>query len=309
LAAVEIIGGDNNMLQQSNNQLISRFYSRLEWEKNRLLDLLPATSRDFAWKVRWRMKHDRNPLLIELQDKYEVRQYAHKRGVRTAELLFVTEDPATIPFDSLPQDYFLKANHGCKWNILCRDGQLYFYSDGEDLIGRKNFSMRKLPREECIHYCRQWLKSVYSKSQWAYQHISPKIIIEEVLEQKGGGALVDYRCFTFNGVVKAVQVSSPIFKSANCNMFVDKNWRELSLTIYREGIPNPPAEKPQNFEEIVSAAERLGKGVDFVRVDLYNTMRGVTLAEMSIYPEAGEADSPTACPVFNKWLGDQWILP
>ncbi|MBI5944543.1 MAG: hypothetical protein HY864_09255 [Chloroflexi bacterium] len=295
-----------NILENSARHLVAHFISRLEWQTSLLLDLFPSTPRDFAWKVRRRMKQDRNPLFVEVQDKYGVRHFAETRGVRTAELFYVTEDPDTIPFDALPKDYFLKANHGCKWNILCRNGELFYYSDGEDLIGRKNFSMRKITREECIRYCRQWLKTTYSRSQWAYQHIPPKIVIEEVLEQKGGGALVDYRCFTFNGSVKAVQVSSPELKSRNSNMFVDENWKELKLTVYRESAPNPPLERPDNFDEVIRAAERLGAGLDFVRVDLYNTTRGVTLAEMSIYPEAGEAESPTACPVFNQWLGDHW---
>ena len=54
-------------------------------------------------------------------------------------------------------------------------------------------------------------------------------------------------------------------------------------------------------------AAKLGRGLDFVRVDLYNTTRGVVLGEMTVYPEAGSMNTPTACPVFNKWLGDQWV--
>jgi len=32
------------------------------------------------------------------------------------------------------------------------------------------------------------------------------------------------------------------------------------------------------------------------------------LGEMTLYPERGGEDTPTACPVFNQWLGDQWVL-
>jgi hypothetical protein len=92
-------------------------------------------------------------------------------------------------------------------------------------------------------------------------------------------------------------------------MFVDAHWNDIKLTVYRETVPNPPPQKPQNFGEIIAAAERLGQGLDFVRVDLYNTLDGVILAEMTVYPESGDENSPTACPEFNQWLGDQWVLP
>jgi hypothetical protein len=32
------------------------------------------------------------------------------------------------------------------------------------------------------------------------------------------------------------------------------------------------------------------------------------LGEMTVYPEGGRVDSPTACPIFNQWLGRQWRL-
>jgi len=55
--------------------------------------------------------------------------------------------------------------------------------------------------------------------------------------------------------------------------------------------------------------KKTGKSLDFVRVDLYDTTRGVTLGEMTIYPLAGRFNGPTPDSKFNKWLGDQWTLP
>ena len=75
------------------------------------------------------------------------------------------------------------------------------------------------------------------------------------------------------------------------------------------GIEFQAQSRPENLQEMINTAEKLGERIDFVRVDLYNTTRGVVLGEMTIYPEAGMLNRPTVDKFFNNWLGDQWILP
>lgn len=290
-------------------RLINRVKNRLNWMYLGIADNIPGATQDMSWKLRWRMRHDRNPLFVVIQDKYAVKEYAQQRGVRSAEQYFVTDRPETIPFDELPDNCFIKANHGCKWNIYCKNREFFYYSDGEDLIGRKNFSKHKLTREQVIEYCNDWLKTVYSHSEWAYIHIPPKIMVEEVLEQYGGGELIDYRCFTFHGVVKAVYVDSATYSVNHQKIFVDANWKEFPLKNLSEVEPHVLPEMPEHFKEIISSAERLAKDFDFVRVDLYDTTRGVTLGEMSLYHNGGTTLQPTPDKDFNKWLGDQWALP
>ncbi len=264
-----------------------------------LLDLSPFAVRDFSWKVRWRMRRDHNPLFIALQDKYEVKRYARSRNVNSAEPYWITENPQTIPFDSLPQNYFIKATHGCNWNIACENGKLYKHGDSSKV---------ELTRQDCVRICEGWLKSRYSRSQWAYAHIPPRIVVEAEVNQLGGGALIDYRCYTFNGKVAVIQYDSMIYKN-NESIFFDRNWKEIELSIYRNKISDPLPPRPEHLDELIAAAERLGVGLDFARVDLFNTTNGIILAEMTVYPEAGDVHSPTIDPRFNRWLGDQWILP
>src|SRR5690606_10919782 len=96
----------------------------------RPLPLPFESSLDLGAKIRWRMRRDRRPLLVTLQDKFAVRHYAAERGVATAPLLHVTGHPEDIPFESLPDQYMIKANHGCAWNIMGSKGQLHRYADG-----------------------------------------------------------------------------------------------------------------------------------------------------------------------------------
>ena len=94
----------------------------------------PTVRSKFADKVRWRMARDRNPLFLTIQDKYRVRDYAAERFVKTAELLYVTQDPQTIPFETLSESYFIKAGHGWGWNILCLHGDFYYFKSGQEIV-------------------------------------------------------------------------------------------------------------------------------------------------------------------------------
>jgi len=276
--------------------------------KVQTMDTLSLAPRDFSWKIRWRMKHDRNPLFIEVQDKYKVKAYTQERGVRAAELFYVTDKPETIPFDTLPENCFIKANHGCNWNILREKGDLYIFDDGSGISDSNKKSKLKISEQECIQYCETWLGQVYSRREWAYQHIPPRIIVEECLVQAGGeGDLKDYRFYVFNGVVKAISVGSPSYRMRHETVFLEPTWSPFKLGTYTDKIPDPFPEKPENLQDMIDVAQRLGRDLDFVRVDLFNTTRGITLGEMSIYPLSG--GPLTGDAKFNQWMGDQWTLP
>jgi|SRR5437588_414243 len=274
--------------------------------------------RDFAQKVRWRIKYDRNPLFVIVQDKYRVREYAATRGVKTAPLLYVTDKPETIPFDSLSGSYFIKANHGWGWNILGKDDVLYLHGDGSQLLQENNTvnEEKRLTREACVALCQDWLTQRYGRprhllspvgTEWAYQEISPRIIVEKCLIARDGGELNDYRFYTFDGVVKAINIGSRTYRREKLNVFFYPDWSEIKLTVYKDAVPDPLPPKPENVTEMIQIAERLGNGLDFIRVDMYDTTDGLVLGEMTVYPERGARRTPTACPKFNRWLGSQWI--
>lgn len=269
--------------------------------------------RDFSWKIRRRIRYDRNPLLVTVADKLAVKAYAAARGIATARLLHATGDPATIPFDDLPPDCFIKATHGCGWNIRIMASQAYLFRHGNDLVAPDGSlvagriaARARLSREECVAVCREWLASIFSPRLWVCRRIPRRIIVEETLESADGGELKDYRLYTFDGVVKAINVGSPGYRRRNENVFLDAAWNEIRLSEYQERLPDPRPARPDSLPRMIEAAGRLGRGIDFVRIDLYDTTRGVVLGEMSVLPSAGRL-SPTSCRRFNTWLGDQWM--
>jgi hypothetical protein len=255
------------------------------------------------------MRYDRNPLFIELLDKYKVKAYAEKLGVRTAETFYVSDQPETIPFDALPETYFLKANHGCRWNILYKDQTFYLYGDGKNFSDADSASKYKLTREEVIQHCKSWLASRHSRKQWAYQHIPPLILAEEVLVQRGSGELKDYKFYTFYGKVELIKVFSQTIRHDHEEILLDAHWQPIQRLKHKGSESPPIPARPDTLQEMLDTVGKLAEDLDFVRVDLYDTTRGIVLGEMTIYPLAGRHNSPTPDPKFNKWLGDQWVLP
>jgi hypothetical protein len=246
------------------------------------------------------MRFDRQPLYSVLQDKFLVREYAEERGVSMASLLYVTNDPATIPFGQLPSTYMIKATHGCGWNIVCRDGRLVLFGDGSAPTGDA------LSQDEAVALCRGWLQGVHAPREWAYRGISPRIVVEQLLAPRTGDELMDYRFYTFDGVVKAINLGSPTYRREQVNAFYTPEWQLVPLSRYTEALPAPLPKRPTALAKMIAVAGRLGNGIPFVRVDLYDTAEGVRLGEMTVYPQAGARDSPTGCRAFNSWLGQQW---
>ncbi len=287
-----------------------RIISRLGTLSTDIKDYIHFNPKDFSWKCRWRMKFDRNPLFVEVSDKYKVKAYAEARGVRSAKTIYVTDQPETIPFDSLPDSYFIKATHGCGWNILCKDGKYFIYKTEFNTSNSDEMRKFELTRAQVLEKCKSWLTTVYSKRQWAYKCIKPLIMVEELFSpQYAGEELLDYKVYTFNGVAKVINILGPTIRKKNENVLLDPNWQEYILIHDKYNRPSTLPRKPDNLKEIIDSAEKLGKGIDFVRVDFYNTDKGIFLGEMTIYPEGGRQNSPSFDPEFNKWLGAQWILP
>ena len=58
---------------------------------------------------------------------------------------------------------------------------------------------------------------------------------------------------------------------------------------------------------MIVAAETLGKDLDFLRVDFYDTFAGLYFGEITTTPGSGlERFDPEA---FDRYLGGRWVLP
>jgi len=107
----------------------------------------------FTEKLMLRIAIDRRDILRQAADKMEMRRYVeNKVGKRYLPRLYcVTNDPQSIPFDTLPSKFVVKANHGSAFVRVVTD--------------KKTFDLQSLVSE-----CQGWLNIDYGQcySAWGY---------------------------------------------------------------------------------------------------------------------------------------------
>jgi hypothetical protein len=265
--------GERFLLQQ----YFSKTGKQLQFEK-------PET---FSEKLYCRMislNREEHPRLTQFADKYSVRAYvAAKIGERhLVKLLWHGTDPEEIPFDSLPKECVIKANHG--------SGQIIVVKGEAD-------------RTEIVHRVSDWLKTNYywGGREYQYFHIQPRIMIEEYLKPSDGNGPLDYRFWCFSGTPEVIQVDNP---AHDINPFFDRQWNLLDLH-YREGVSRPAIAKPTNLDEMIFVASQLSDEFDFVRVDLYNIDGRICFGELTFTPAGSLNLQPT---IWDKRLGEKWKI-
>ncbi len=208
-----------------------------------------------------------NPHFSQIADKFAARAYvASKIGEEyLVKLLWNGEDPRAIPFETLPDEYIIKTNHGSAQVIVVK-GQAH--------------------REEIFDKLAVWLKKNY---YWAareaqYYDIKPRIMVEEYLKSLDGNGPLDYRFWCFGGVPEVIQVDNG---THDINPFFDRQWNQLDL-YYRDRVARPLLPKPKKLEQMLSLASCLAMGFDFVRIDLYNIDGNIYFGEFTLTPTGGQ---------------------
>jgi hypothetical protein len=119
---------------------------------------------------------------------------------------------------------------------------------------------------------------------------------------------MNYEFFTFDGEVKAINVDSARYVRDGVDTVFDADWNLVELSTTDAAQTDVRPERPTTLPEMIALAGRLGKGINFARIDLYDEVNGIVLGEITIYPLAGRPGTPTRCLHFNRFLGDQWQM-
>ena len=245
----------------------------------------------FTEKMQWLKFHDRNPSHTVKADKYAVREFVKETiGEQYLVKLYGVYDRAEeIDFETLPDQFVLKATHSCKQNILCSD---------------KN----RLDRKGTIKQLNQWLQTKHHLRyrEWVYKDIQPRIVCEEFLESNTEWGLLDYKVFCFNGKPMFVQVIFDRFGEMTLANY-DTQWNRLPFG--EESYPSNPKDvsPPPCLDEMLRLASRLAKDLLFARVDFYYHNEKIIFGEITFYPDGGLTKfEPAEC---DYELGQQLKLP
>jgi hypothetical protein len=246
----------------------------------------------FSEKIWSRQLHERDGRLTLVSDKLLVRDFVGGIvGNRyLVPLLWQGTDPEEIPFDDLPAQFVLKANHGCAYNIIVR-------------------AKPQLDRMQTKRQLRRWLAENFGETHglgiaWAYKNIRPHILVEQFLSE-AGHVPVDYKFFCFSGRMEYFKIDFDRFED-HATRFFDRELNplelvEVGLKMYRNEI-----QLPTNFSEMVCLAESLAKGFTFIRVDLYNINTQIYFSELTAYP--GGISAPFNWDVYDHEFGKKWRL-
>lgn len=236
--------------------------------------------RRFTELVQRRKLVDRTPSHPRLLDKLAAKQWV--REVLGSEWTVPTlwqgrQAPAAIPF-SLPA--ILKSRHGCnQYAVLPGDAEIADWTKAR-------------------RRARRWGRASYGLwlDEWAYRDVPRGLLAEPLL----GGALplpIDYKIFVFGGTATHIQVH--LDRGGRHRWILhDRNWRPLVSSTDK---PAAPASLPGMIE----AAETLGRGHDFLRIDFYDVEGRPYFGEFCLYPGSGL--DPFAADWIDFELGALWL--
>lgn len=224
----------------------------------------------FNEKIQWLKLYEwpNNELAIKCTDKYKVREYLilKKADKYLNQLIGVYDKAEEIEWDKLPDQFVLKCNHGCAYNIICKD-------------------KTKLDIKKTNKLLNKWLKEDFGKfnAEIHYSKIKPRIICEKFL----GDNLEDYKFFCFNGKFKFMYVAVDSDDSSKeREAFFDEKGKLIDVTNADYGLYKE-ATVPDNFNELIKVSEELSKDFPFARVDWYIKNGVVTFGELTFTPSGG----------------------
>lgn len=129
--------------------------------------------------------------------------------------------------------------------------------------------------------------------EWSYKDVSPKIIAEELIGDPE--KIRDYKFFVFDGIVKLIQVDIGRFSVHKRNIY-NRDWEFIPVSIQYPYDESLIESRPEQLEEAIDIAEKLGRDMRHVRIDLYFVETQILFGEMTLYHGAG----------FERILPQEW---
>lgn len=233
--------------------------------------------KSFNEKIQWLKlnTYNNNPTITQCADKYAVREFVKEKGCEELliPLIGVYTNVNEIDWNNLPEQFVLKCNHGCGYNLICTDKD-------------------KLNIEEEIKTINKWMKDDYWKhrAEVNYKYIPKKIIIEKFIENNGK-QIEDYKFYCFNGKVIYTMVCCEREDKHAKYYFYDRDWNLIPFSKDALRVDeNFAICKPKLLDKAIEYAEILSSPFPFVRTDLYILDDKIYFGELTFTPAGGLDD-------------------
>jgi len=243
---------------------VRRAYAKAHGRPPRLLRPLRFTE-----KIQWRKIFDFNPVFPILCDKIAVREYIAARvGHEHLIPLLWSGAPAEIPFDRVAKPFFLKSTHS--------SGQVIMI-DRDDVSDTAAIQAR----------AEGWLAINHGTTydEPGYGPVPPRLMIEQTVTTADGTRPDEVRLFVFDGKVAVINTVFVENGKIRNGAFHTPDWTRLNWHFTRTIDRASP--KPIRLHDMIELAERLGQGLDHVRVDIYDCGDRIWIGELTLYSWSG----------------------
>ena len=226
--------------------------------------------RMFSEKIARRKLYDRDARMPAMADKILAKEHVRRLLGEEWVIPTIWSGDRLPPRDARrwPIPYVLKGAHGSGWNyfVLSEADQDW------DAI------------EEKANY---WLSMVHATHarEWLYAQMKPGLLVEPYLGT-GPVAPADYKFLVFGGRTAYIQVDLGR-RQTHRQLFYDLNWKRQKIE-YICPWTDEEVPRPKSLAKMVEAANLLGTGFPFVRVDLYEIDERPRFGEMTFYPNSGQ---------------------
>lgn len=271
----------------SDEKAVKKYYKK---KSGKELDL--NNPQTFSEKLNWYKLNDRNPLMAQCADKVAVREYVTEKGHADClnEVYGVYDRVQDIDYDSLPNQFVIKAAHGSHMNYIVKDKSTFDWKHAKKMM------------KTWLHQDIYW-----SGREWVYKNIPKRIIIEKYLEDETG-ELRDFKFFCFHGEPVYLQVDIGRY-SKHYRNYYDMDLNLVAIQDY-DRLPIKydyifPMNQEQ-FDHIKQICKSLSEPFQQVRSDYYLVNGKIYFGELTFFDGGGAT-------VFSeeKWdykFSEKWII-
>lgn len=228
-------------------------------------------------KITWMSLYTDTSLWTLCADKYRMRSYVESKGLGKylPQNYAFWENPDDIDFSKLPNQFVLKANNGCATVLIVLDKS-------------------KLNESKVKQQMKSWLKRPfgYIGAEKHYLSIKPGILAEELLTQSkeldavSPTSMVDFKIWCFNGTPESILITYGREIGKHNVALYDLDWNPMPEKLnnkYCEMQKNTPTfPRPKHLDDMIDVAKQISKDFKEVRVDFYETDKGVILGEITL---------------------------
>ncbi len=248
--------------------------------------------KSFNEKISWIKLYElpKDPFASLVADKLAVRDYVADCGYLDilVPLIGSWKNSSDINFDTFPERFVLKCNHGCGMNLICTEKAQFDIS-----LAKKRLD--------------DWMRTDWAllSAEPHYGKIPRRIICEEYIP----GKLVDYKFFCFRGIPRFYYISEGLEKGPTNGRISFFNMDGSPASFRRtdhEELENKSRKKPVYFDSMVKIAGSLSEHFKFARIDFLTNENEFFFSEITLTPCAGMM--PLSPKEWDYKLGEMLVI-